>query len=83
MVAAQNEYVLYAAAIEVVELLSNSVRGALIPIPTSVTLFSGEHFDATARESIEAERAVDVTVQRRTVELGQYKNLAEAGVDRI
>ena len=83
LVAGEDQVVLRSLGPEVNEVLAHRVTGALVPAFMVERLLGGEDLDEPLRERVEDVRVRDVQVQRGGVELREYVDLLEAGVDAV
>src|SRR5262245_46794445 len=83
MIARENQVIVRIEAHEMPGRLPHGVCGALKPVGALGCLFSRENLDESRAEKIHAIRLADMPVERSRVELRQYKNAANVGMQAV
>jgi hypothetical protein len=83
LVTAQNDVVIKWPFEEIPEVLANGIRGSLVPSCTLRGLLGCQDLDEVGRKIIKFVTSVDVTVEGSAVELRQYIDPAQAGIEAI
>src|SRR5260370_22612640 len=83
LVTAQNHVVIKWYCEELPEVLANRIGGSLVPSCSFRSLLGCQDLDEVRREIIEFVACVDMTVEGSAVELRQYIDAAQAGIEAI
>src|SRR5690606_29184445 len=82
-IAAENEHVGRGLISDVGEAATDGIGGALEPGFGFGGLLGGQHLDAPAGEVVELISVCDVAVEGCAIELGQYEDAPDAGIDAV
>jgi hypothetical protein len=83
LVAGQNQLIVVLPAREAMQVLPHGIGSSLKPIEIRHGLFCCENLDEAFGERIKTECRRDVVIERRGIELRQYEQFFQTGIDAV